>query len=321
MDNLSDAKSERILSIYSRLLSGDVINKGEESLSFGVSQRTIQRDITDIQCFLQNYNSELGDTQSIVFDRSRKGYRLEKRVRNELEPEELLAICKILLESRALVKEEMFPIIYKLLGRFEKTEQYFVKECISNEMFHYVELNHHRKLLDKIWLLEKAVKEQRYIVIKYCKLASNDHVLRKIKATGIMFAEFYFYLTGFIEEEEIERQHTEASHITPTIYRVDRIQEINLLDEHFSVPYSDRFEEGEFRKRVQFMHGGRLRRIRLRCKKMCIEAVLDRLPTAQIVGETEEEYIVRAEVFGNGIDMWVAGQGMIEYEKDEVKCI
>ena len=35
-----------------------------------------------------------------------------------------------------------------------------------------------------------------------------------------------------------------------------------MLDEHFRVPYRDRFEEGEFRKRVQFMYGGKLERIR-----------------------------------------------------------
>ena len=32
--------------------------------------------------------------------------------------------------------------------------------------------------------------------------------------------------------------------------------------EHFSVPYKDRFQEGEMRKRIQFMYGGELQRIR-----------------------------------------------------------
>ena len=40
-----------------------------------------------------------------------------------------------------------------------------------------------------------------------------------------------------------------------------------------------------------------------------IDAILDRLPTAQILDETDGEYIVNAEVFGKGIDMWLKSQG------------
>ena len=39
--------------------------------------------------------------------------------------------------------------------------------------------------------------------------------------------------------------------------KIDRIRSFQVLDEHFYVPYRDRFEEGEFRKRVQFMYGGK----------------------------------------------------------------
>lgn len=63
----------------------------------------------------------------------------------------------------------------------------------------------------------------------------------------------------------------------PTIYRIDRIAGYKVLDEHFKIPYSDRFEEGEFRKRVQFMYGGKLQKIKFRYKGGSIEAVLDRL--------------------------------------------
>lgn len=313
MEKSSDAKAERILSIYSRLLQGRIIYKEEESLKYKVAQRTIQRDIADIQCFLQNQSNEKAEIQTIMFDRRSGGYRLETKVKNELEPEELLSVCKILLESRALVKEEMFPVIYKLLSRYDEGEQRFVKECIRNEMHHYVELKHHKKLLDKIWILEQVVKEQKYIIIKYSKLKHKECVTRKVKPAGIMFSEFYFYLTAFIEEAGKEKYFQNPNDIFPTIYRVDRLEGIEVLEEHFSVPYTERFEEGEFRKRVQFMYGGRLRNIKLRCNEQCVEAVLDRLPTAEIVGEENNEYIIRAEVFGDGVDMWLRGQDMVKY--------
>ena len=95
----------------------------------------------------------------------------------------------------------------------------------------------------------------------------------------------------------------------PTIYRIDRIRSFRVLDEHFAVPYKDRFQEGEFRKRVQFMYGGKLERIKFKYTGPSIEAVLDRLPTAEIVEQDEDGWIVTAEVFGKGIGMWLRSQG------------
>ena len=40
-----------------------------------------------------------------------------------------------------------------------------------------------------------------------------------------------------------------------------------------------------------------------------IDAVLDRLPTAEIVDEDNGIYTIIAETFGNGIDMWLRSQG------------
>ena len=52
MDKTTEDKAERILSIYSRIRDGKIVNKLEEADRFGVSSRTIQRDIGDIQNFL-----------------------------------------------------------------------------------------------------------------------------------------------------------------------------------------------------------------------------------------------------------------------------
>lgn len=316
MDKSSDAKSERILSIYSRLRQGKVIYKAEESLHFDVAQRTIQRDIADIQCFLNNQNSETGEIQEIVFDRQSGGYRLETKLQNCLTGSELLAVCKVLLESRSLVKEEMFPIINKLINTCsDEKQKKLVKEYIGNEMHHYIELQHHEKLLNKLWILEGSIKKQSYIEVEYQRVNNKKLVKRRLKPVGIMFSEFYFYLTAYIEDIDKEEHFSNPNDSFPTIYRVDRIENMQVLDEHFIVPYAERFEEGEFRKRVQFMYGGRLQKVKLKYKQSIVEAVLDRFPTAEITKREGEEWEIKVEVFGNGIDMWLKGQG------DKVKML
>ena len=101
----------------------------------------------------------------------------------------------------------------------------------------------------------------------------------------------------------------EGNGIATTIYRIDRIQNYKTLDRHFAQRYTDRFQEGEMRKRIQFMYGGELQTIRFEYTGPSLESVLDRLPTAKVLQVTEKGWIVEAEVFGTGIQMWVRSQG------------
>lgn len=57
------------------------------------------------------------------------------------------------------------------------------------------------------------------------------------------------------------------------------------------------------------MYAGELMRIRLKYYGENPEPVLDRLPTAQIMEQDEHACTVSAEVYGNGILMWLLSQG------------
>ena len=59
------------------------------------------------------------------------------------------------------------------------------------------------------------------------------------------------------------------------------------------------------------MYGGKLRKIRFRYTGKSVDFILDRLPTAQIVQEDEKGVVIQAEVFGDGVDMWMRSQGDI----------
>ena len=87
------------------------------------------------------------------------------------------------------------------------------------------------------------------------------------------------------------------------------IRKFRELGEKFKIAYTNRFEEGEFRKRVQFMFPGKLERIRLRYTGSNVEAVLDRLPTAKVISQEESGVVLEAEVYGKGILMWILSQG------------
>ncbi len=303
-------KTERILGIYSKLCDGLIINKTEEAKGYAVNERTIQRDIDDIRAFLDKSSIATGFINSVVYDYSERGYRLEKVSRMKLSNSEVLGICKILLDSRAFTREEMMPMIDKLLECcVPRKHQKMVSELIANEKYHYVELNHGIPFVDRLWDIGTAIKESRYLNVKYIKIRDKSIVARKLKPVGIMFSEFYFYLTAYIEDIDKKAEFSNQFDEYPTIYRMDRIKEYEITDDHFKIPYSDRFEEGEFRKRIQFMYGGKLKTIKFKFTGYDIDSILDRLPTAKIISKDDTGWVVQAEVFGDGIDMWLRSQG------------
>lgn len=296
-------KTDRILKIYSQLVNGDILRKKELAQQFHVTERSIQRDMEALRCFF----AEEGLQQDIIYDRAARGYRLESPSRALLNNSEILAVCKILLESRSMRKDEMLPILDKLIACCvpEKSKK-AITELLANEKHHYVEPHHKQRLLPGLWEISQAVQNHQIMEIEYERLKEPRLVCRRVKPVGIMFSEYYFYLTAFLEDKDTFENPDD---LFPTIYRIDRIRNVQLLDEHFKVPYKDRFQEGEFRKRVQFMYGGKLERIRFHYTGPSIEAVLDRLPTAEIVERDKTGWTVEAEVFGKGIEMWLRSQG------------
>lgn len=313
---------DRLLSIYTRLLQGNLLNRKAEAQRFGCSVRSIQRDIDDLRSFLHDQNENAEINQDIIYDKKLQGYKLISASKNTLTAEEGFAVLKILLESRALTKEELYPILDKIGAACTTlASQTKAAALIGNERLHYVEPKHGKLILRDIWRLAEAVREQREVLLSYHRTLDDKIVQRVLQPVGIMFSEFYFYLMGFIVKQKDEKiNYSVDNDPYPTIYRIDRIQNFTVTDKHFKVPYADRFEEGEFRKRVQFMYGGRLRRIKLYYKGPSVEAVLDRLPTAEITRHDKQGWLIKAEVFGNGIDMWLRSQGgNVELVSDEVE--
>lgn len=220
----SAGKSDRLLMIYSQLVSGAVLTKRELAQRFQVTEKSIQRDIEALRCFF----AEQTLSQDVVYDPKAKGYRLIDTMPQKLSNSEILAVCKILLESRSMRKDEMLPILDKLIACcVPEQNKAAVNQLIANEKFHYIAPHHGKPILDRLWDIGQAIQNHQVMEIQY--------------------------------------------------------------------------------ERIKFKYTG-----------PSIEAVLDRLPTAKIVKKADDGYIMEAEVFGKGIEMWMRSQGeYITYEKGE----
>jgi len=303
-------KNARTLEMYVRFCEGKPINKKEEALRFGVDERSIQRDIDDIRAFLDERRVGSKDTRTIEYDRAKKGFVLSGAEPSMMTNSEILAVSKILLESRAFTKRELKVILDKLVeGCVPLKNMKLVSELLANEKYHYVELHHKEYIQEKLWSIGSDIQEHNLVAIRYARAnAPRESIKRVIEPVSILFSEYYFYLNAFIVEKDDSGKYVHKYNY-PAVFRIDRIKNYTHLDEKFKVLYANRFEEGEFRKRVQFMYAGRLLSIRLKYYGDNPEPILDRLPTARVVEQYEHECILEAEVYGKGCLMWLLSQG------------
>ena len=299
-------KDIRLLELYDRLLKNEDIDIKKYAEENKVNIRTAERDIKTIRNFLAKKNQT-----ELIHNSKKKKYQLTYTEDSiNLTKSEILAVSKILLASRAFLKDEISLIIDKIVKQCgSENDLKSIQNLLNNEKFHYIELQHKKSFINNIWDLGQAIKNKKRIEISYRKMDGKT-VKRIVDPVGLMFSEFYFYLLAHIENIDKEKHFDNKDDEYPTIYRVDRIEEFKILNEKFTPTlYTNRFQEGKFRKQVQFMTGGKLRKIKLFYKGTSIEAVLDKIPTAKVLEKNKDTYLISAQVFGNGIDRWILSQG------------
>ena len=254
MADEESGKIPRLLDVYTQLIDGKIVRKLDIVEAYGVSSRSVQRDFEDIRQFLNNQTASDGLVDNLIYDYKEKGYRLEYVDRMKFSNDEILAVSKILLDSRAFTKKTIKTLLDKLVGScVPEANRQIVYDMIANETYHYIPPQHNSEFLDKLWKLAQAIDNSQVVEIKYKRLKDKAVKKRRIHPLAIMFSEMYFYLCAFIEDIDREKAFDNANDTYPTIYRIDRIRELTITEDRFKIPYHSRFEEGEFRKRIQFM--------------------------------------------------------------------
>ena len=219
-----------------------------------------------------------------------------------LTNKELFALVEVMIGARAFSKEELLTLTGKL-KKFTTTEDRpKLNELIRKELYHYAEVKHDcESVQETLWKLVGCIAEKREITIEYYRMdrACKTH---RIRPASVMFTDYYFYLIAFLAGEDEERDK-------PLYFRADRIKRIVEHRGTRNEEETPEFDEGLLRKRSLFMWPGKLRTIRFEFSGPSVQAVLDKLPTAKIIERSGGKYTLEAEVYGDGIKMWLLSQG------------
>lgn len=119
-----------------------------------------------------------------------------------------------------------------------------------------------------------------------------------------VFSEYYFYMLAFIKRDAGSNKE-----LSPTIYRIDRITRARILEEHFRMSNSWKFDESQFREQTPFMFGSELKNLKFWYSGPSLEAIQDKIPTVKILDNEDGRYLLSAQVLGDGAEMWLRSQG------------
>lgn len=290
-------KKNRMLEIFLRTILGEEINVRELADDYGVSTKSITRDISEIRNFLYD-KRELSNFTDLKYFGSSKTYSIE--FDNILLSKELIAIIKAMIGCRAFSKEELQTIINKLKTFTSRHDATMLDQIIGKEMLHYSPVGSDcESVIDQLWKLTRCIHERKEISVSYYKV-NRKLVTRRIMPVAITFSDYYFYLIAYRCDKDDWK---------PLYYRIGRIENIVEHRKHFTLAPEHDFDVGELRKKIQFMFPGEFRKIKFSYTGPSVQAILDRLPTAKVVEEKDGTYIIEAEIYGTGINMFLLSQG------------
>ena len=288
----------RILDLYNLINKENQFNKEAFVKSSGASERTVRRDIKCLNdYFKRNYEDKgsIGICREIRYCRKDNAYKVNLRGDYDFSESDIYAFAKVIIQSRAFTRKEIQRMLSILSYQVKDTS--VVKEIIAKEQLYYVEPQHKKDIIDLLWIMRKSIERGKQVEFDYTRADGRQkrHVVSPI---AIVFNEYYFYLVSEIEK---------GSSKIEIPFRVDRIKNYKETNKNSTYPYG-RFEEEKYRKKVQFMYTGDFKVIEFEFFGDSIEAILDRLPTAEIIEKTDRYYKVKAEIYGEGVKRWILYQ-------------
>lgn len=291
------SKQERALDIFFRLLYGEKVSVYQLACEYGVSTKSVTRSLNELKAFLSD-RRELVGSMDLQYSHRDKCYQLI--CDNFLDNEELFAVVEVMVGSRVLSKKELSRLLDKLKRFVSPQDRSRLNALIGNEMFHYAEVRHDcESVTENLWRLADCIEKKREITVEYYRM-DRSCVVHRLYPLSVMFSDYYFYLIA-LETDDPERK--------PKYFRVDRIRSLTVhRDKRFTDKVPE-FDEGLLRKRSSLMWPGKLRTIRFEFTGPSLQAVLDKLPTAKVIKTEKNVSLVEAQVYGDGIRMWLLSQG------------
>ncbi len=280
--------------ILMHLLRHVPLTKQQLSKHFGVTERSIQRDISQLNALFDNEEVN----QEVQYNQRSHAFELQTSD-SGLTSAQLVVLIKILLASRALTSTETKQLINNLMQNALPSERRVINRVVQNEVFNYLPLHHDQPLTNLLWQFSLIITRGQVVELTY---HSHTQQLRThvIVPKAILFSEHYFYLIASDLDRNEER-----------FYRFDRFAGFRIMKcDTPTNGYAARFPEGELRRYLPVMAAG---------EKVEVtfdywgdpELALDWLPTATVIATDTAagKVTIAATAYSEALKRWLLSQG------------
>jgi predicted DNA-binding transcriptional regulator YafY len=210
---------DRISAILIQLQSRRVTKAHDISTRFGISLRTVYRDVKTLEQAGVPLIGEAGVGYSIM-----DGYRLPPVMFTREEAIAFLTAEKLVEQfTDASNSAHYRTAMYKIKSVLRSSE----KDMLEN-MDNHIEVQKNRRVinakpgLDLIQPILKSIAEKTVMSMRYFALYKQEYSERCIEPCGVIYLDNYWHLIAFCRERNDYRD-----------FRLDRIQNITLTDEKF----------------------------------------------------------------------------------------
>ncbi|MFC6175300.1 helix-turn-helix transcriptional regulator [Companilactobacillus huachuanensis] len=299
----------RISNTLFKMICGGKIDTRENATLYSCDSRSIRRDMTTIHRIIKT-------TDHLKFHHDTKSdiYYL---THNDFLPfEEILAIMKVLIGSRAFGKTELNKISGSL-AEFVSSEH---QEEINNMMTSlktggYLPVNQDNDLIDRVKKFQDIIQNKKAISFNYrdSNPAGHSHKTRIGLPLSLYFSGNYFYVIMYrLNSEKMENFDDGITYV----YRLDRFQSITVKRKSFEVPREKFEDEESIRNKSYRLNSGSAISYEFNYRGY-YPAALDQLPNSKIkrtesgkiFKNPDGSVVISGNMFFNGAKMWVLSQG------------
>jgi predicted DNA-binding transcriptional regulator YafY len=175
-------KATRVLTLLTRLINGDVVKTGEFSGLAGVSSKSIQRDINDLNTFFYESDYWNNKNTKAIYSRALDGYTLS----NTSYSNDSLALLSLLIKIQSLtpiLHVDVYNLFQQQIANYRIEDKYILKHV----------LNHFKIRSDKLpgrnlMKLQESIEKKLQIRIEL-----QDKMI--IKPLTLMYMHYDYWLT------------------------------------------------------------------------------------------------------------------------------
>lgn len=112
---MKESKIKRILSLYDALMEGRTVNRLAWAAAHGICERSVRRDIDEIQQYLGDKNAEGPQKTYLVYSRKEGTHQALELEQHDFSFSEFEKTAETLLSSPSFSREEALSLVSRLV--------------------------------------------------------------------------------------------------------------------------------------------------------------------------------------------------------------